>query len=131
MSNMLFAIGLLLGLDSLAVCAGLGTLRPNTVRRRWLALSFGVCDGLASLLGSALGVERLRAALAWCEWFGPALVGGYGLYVLYHAWRCQSLERFPSGGWLAFGLPIGLSLDNLVAGVGPTGFGLSAVLAAA
>jgi putative Mn2+ efflux pump MntP len=56
-------------------------------------------------------------------------VAAYALYVFYLAWRCQDLTISPGAArWLVFGLPICLSLDNLVAGKGPEVSGLPAVL---
>jgi manganese efflux pump family protein len=148
MSNNLIFIGLLLGLASLAVGIGLGAVIPDRNRRGWLALSFALCDGLASLIGSLVGIDRLRSSLSsslpWGEWLGPLAVACYGLYVLYLTWRCMNpanpttnptnpanpATNFGAARWLVFGLPICLSLDNLVAGVGTEASGMSAVLAA-
>ena len=132
MSNNLILIGLLLGLDSLAVGTGLGAAVPERNRRLWLALSFGLCDGLATLIGLIIDMDRVRSSLEWCEWLGPAAVAGYGLYVLYLAWHCQNLAANPGAArWLAFGLPLCLSLDNLVtAGAGTAASGVPAVLLA-
>ena len=44
-------LGLVLGLDSLRASLGLGVLRRSRARRLMIAVSFGVCDGLAPLLG--------------------------------------------------------------------------------
>lgn len=54
----------------------------------------------------------------WTEYLGPLLLGGYGLYVIYLARRCEETEREVGYRWMLFGLPLALSLDNLVAGVG-------------
>jgi putative Mn2+ efflux pump MntP len=110
--------GLLLGLDSLIVCFAIG-LSPGNRWRRWLPLTFALCDGLGWWLGSALG------SLVWpvAEWVGPAVVAGYGLYVL--AWARTTQRWVASGSRLVFIVPIGLSLDNLVASAampGPVGF---------
>jgi putative Mn2+ efflux pump MntP len=131
MSNNLIFIGLLLGLDSLTVGTGLGAAIPDRSRRCRLALSFALCDGLASLIGSIIGLDRLRSSLEWGEWLGPAAVACYGLYVLWLTWRCRDLATNPGAGrWLVFGLPICLSLDNLVAGMGTNASGVWAVLVA-
>jgi putative Mn2+ efflux pump MntP len=131
MSTNVAIIGVLLGLDSLAVGMGLGAVIPDWRRRCRLAFSFGVCDGLASLIGSTVGMDRVGSALLWGEWLGPAAAAFYGLYVLYLTWRCQDLTTNPgTARWLVFALPICLSLDNLLAGVGTEASGLPAVLGA-
>ena len=101
MSTNVAIIGLLLGLDSLAVGIGLGAVIPEWRRRCRLAFSFAVCDGLASLIGSTVGLDRLGSALLWGEWLGPAAAASYGLYVLYLTWRCQDLTTNPgTARWL-------------------------------
>jgi putative Mn2+ efflux pump MntP len=107
--------GLLLGLDSLIVCFAIG-LSPEIRGRRWLPLTFALCDGLGWWLGTSLG------SLAWpaAEWVGPVVVAAYGLYVL--AWARTTQRWAATGGsWLVFAVPIGLSLDNLVAGAAMSG----------
>ncbi len=131
MSTNVAIIGLLLGLDSLVVGIGLGAVIPAWSRRCRLAFSFAACDGLASLIGSTVGMDRLGFALLWGEWLGPAAAALYGLYVLYLTSRCQDLTTNPgTARWLVFSLPICLSLDNLVAGLGTDASGAPAVLGA-
>jgi putative Mn2+ efflux pump MntP len=90
-----------------------------------------MCDGLAFLIGSLIGMHHLHSSLEWGEWLGPVAVAGYGLYVLYLTWRCQDLSKnLGAGRWLVFGLPICLSLDNLVAGMGTEAAGVPVVLVA-
>ena len=91
---------LLLGLDGFLVCLAVGALPARRARRVALPLSLGVCDGLATWVGSAAGMEGVRSALAWGEWLGPAVVAGYGLYVLYLAWRCRGLATGAGNGAL-------------------------------
>src|SRR5262249_42702260 len=117
MTSSVLIVAALLGVDSFIVCLAVGALPPSTAPRRQLALAFALCDGLASLISSVVGMDRLRSSLPWSDWLGPAAVAGYGLYVLYLAWRCQNLTTSPGAArWLVFGLPFCLSLDNLVAG---------------
>jgi putative Mn2+ efflux pump MntP len=131
MSSSIIIVAALLGVDSFIVCVAVGALPRGVAPTRWLALSFALCDGLASLIGSMFGIEVLRTALPWSEWLGPAAVAAYGVYVLYLAWRCHGLTtRAGATRWLVFSLPICLSLDNLVAGMGTEASGVPAVLTA-
>jgi putative Mn2+ efflux pump MntP len=125
MTSSVVLVGFLLGLDSLAVGLGLGA----AVSRRdriLLAVAFAACDGVASLLGWVAGAAAWRTSLAWCEWLGPAAVAAYGAYVLFVAWRGR---RLAGGGRLALAVPLCLSLDNLVTGVGDSGAPVLAALA--
>jgi putative Mn2+ efflux pump MntP len=127
MSSTLPLLGVLLALDSLVVGAALGPVVSSRFGRWRLALAFGLCDGLASLLGWA---ADWRATPGVGEWLGPAAVGGYGLYVLGLAWRSRRLSEAGAGGWLVLTLPLCLSLDNLALGVGPDASAGAAALAA-
>ena len=122
MQASLVGIGLLLGLDSLFACVGLGMVSPSRARTRGLILGFAVCDGLASLTGASLGADRLGTFLRWGDWLAPVAIGLYGLFVIALAGR----SRWPGPGasgdvgrpWVLL-LPPCLSLDNLVVGFGP------------
>jgi putative Mn2+ efflux pump MntP len=129
MSISLIYIGLLLGLDSLAVGTGLGAAIQDRNRRRWLALSFALCDGLASWIGTVIGAHSLHSSMEWREWVGPSAVAAYGVYVLFLAWRCQRLTAEPSR-CLVFSLPLCLSLDNLTVGIGLEASGVPSILVA-
>jgi putative Mn2+ efflux pump MntP len=125
MSSAVIVFGMVLGLDSLLVGAGLGVLVRQPSHRIRLAVWFAVCDGLASWLGSTAGIARLGSGLHPTEWFTPAVLAGYAIYVFYLARRCRDAMRQSSSvGRLAFCVPIFLSLDNLVAGT-PTSSALA------
>jgi putative Mn2+ efflux pump MntP len=127
----LVVAGLLLGLDSFLVSVPLGATPLGASHRRWLALAFAVCDGLASFLGWFGGMAEWRTSLLFGDWLGPVAVGSYGIYVLALAWHSRRLANASRGSWLAIGLPLCLSLDNLAAGVGADGTAAgSAALAA-
>jgi putative Mn2+ efflux pump MntP len=68
-------------------------------------------------VGLAVGRPFVEAIGHWTDYLGPLAVGGYGLYVIYLAQRCKETKRDVGKGWAVFGLPLALSLDNLVAGV--------------
>jgi putative Mn2+ efflux pump MntP len=46
---------------------------------------------------------------------GASGLGAYGLYLVVHAWRNAEPEAVDDR-WMVFGLPLPLSLDNIVAG---------------
>jgi putative Mn2+ efflux pump MntP len=131
MATLLLTAGLLLGLDSFAVSLAVGTLPLSPRRRRGLALSFALCDGLASWLGSTQG-SGLHSLLDDTGRLGLAAVAAYGLYVLALARAARQAPPAGAGGgyWMVLGLPVCLSLDNLVA-AGPDLPGVPAALTAA
>ena len=114
----LVLLGFVLGLDSFRVSAGLGSLNLSPSRRKRIALAFGLCDAIAPLLGIAIGHSVIELTGRWTALIGPLVLAVYGLYTLYLAWQCQELAAADNDLWLLFGIPVSLSLDNLVAGMG-------------
>lgn len=133
MHGSILVAGLFLGLDSFLVSVPLGATRLDAAQRRRLALAFAVCDGGASLLGWITGMAEWCNSLAFFEWLGPVAVGCYGIYALGLAWYGRRLAEAGPGRWMAISLPLCLSLDNLVTGVGTdaSAIGWSALAAGA
>jgi manganese efflux pump family protein len=122
----LLLLGCALSLDSFRVSLGLGALKLRTMRQAQIVLSFGLCDALAPLVGLLIGKSIIDLAGTWAEHLGPLLLCAYGAYVIYVARRCAGKEAGEESGWIVLGLPLSLSLDNLVAGasLGMIGFPL-------
>lgn len=108
-------LGMALGFDSLQASMALGALRPCAARQVRLAVAFALCDGIAPLLGLSVGPTLVRLLSAWAGVLGPALLIGYGLhqFVIPRGAGDDDPDR---SGWVALGIPLFLSLDNLVAG---------------
>jgi manganese efflux pump family protein len=119
----LVAIGLALGVDSFQIGLGLGLSTPAVGRRVAIALSFGVCDGMAALAGLAISQSLVSVLDAWMGFVGPGLIGLYGLYMIVVASYGSRGSRGESERWALLGLPVCLSADNLVVGVGLGMFG--------
>jgi putative Mn2+ efflux pump MntP len=114
----LVLLGFVLGLDSFRVSAGLGSLNLSPSRRTRIALAFGLCDAIAPLVGIAIGHSVIELMGRWTALIGPLVLALYGLYTLYLVWQCKELDAADNDLWLLFGIPISLSLDNLIAGMG-------------
>jgi putative Mn2+ efflux pump MntP len=112
-------IGFVLGLDSFRASVGLGMV-GGWARRMRIALAFGLCDGLSPMLGLVLGEATTRSFSPWAGWVGPLTIGGFGVLTFLTAGRGESRESREGsvGTWSLLGLPLALSLDNLVAGFG-------------
>ena len=122
----LLLLGFALSLDSFRVSLGLGALKLRPTRQAQIVLAFGLCDALAPLVGLLIGKSIIARIGTWAEHLGPLLLCVYGVYVIYVAQRCAGKETREQGGWIVLGLPLSLSLDNLIAGtsLGMTGFPL-------
>jgi manganese efflux pump family protein len=109
-------LGLVLGLDSFRASLAMGSSGLGAARTVRIALAFGVCDGVAPLVGLALTRATAVYVASWSALIAPALLIGFGAYVLLKRFEDEQGEL--NGGWAIFGVPLFLSLDNLVAGVG-------------
>jgi putative Mn2+ efflux pump MntP len=116
MIEVILLLGLALALDSFAVSASVGAAGLSRSRHLGLSLSFGICDGLASLFGAMLGIGADGSSEQWLHWIGPLAVVAYALYVLLLAKLTISTDGSTDARWVVFGLPLCLSLDNFLAG---------------
>jgi manganese efflux pump family protein len=132
----LLTLAVLVGLDNLQVSAALGLMAFPPGRRLRLAVAFGLCEGLMPLAGLALGHGLLRALGPWPERVEAAVLLACGAAILLFALRERRPETNAAGTsaagrrWLLYGLPLSLSLDNLLAGVALGATGSPLVLSA-
>jgi putative Mn2+ efflux pump MntP len=127
----LLALGFVLSLDNFRTSVLLGPLRLRWRRAAQVAVVFGFFDGLAPLVGILLGHylgREIGGPVA--DDVGSIVLGVYGLYLIVQASRHAAPED-PDLRWSVFGLPMPLSLDNLVAGAGLGLAGLSPLVPAA
>ena len=122
-------LGLLLGLDSFRASLAMGAAGLGVAHVIRVAFAFGVCDGVAPLIGLAMGQTTTVCISPWTVLVGPVLLIGSGTYVLFK--RLDDESRPPEGGWAILGMPLCLSLDNLVAGVGLGALGTPVIPSAA
>jgi manganese efflux pump family protein len=122
----LVLLAVVLSLDSFRVSLGLGALKLSRLRQMQIVVAFGLCDGLAPLVGLLIGKSLVTYIGGWTEYLGPLALCAYGAYVIYVAKRCAGEEEIEPGRWMVWGVPLSLSLDNLVAGasLGMVGFPL-------
>ena len=125
----LLALGFILSLDNFRASIALGTLPFSRLRAVQVALTFGLWDGLAPLVGVLLGGYFGQAIGLYAEYVGAAVMGGYGLYLLVHSLRSAAPEELDHP-WMLFGIPLSLSLDNLLAGTSLGLLGFSPVFSA-
>ena len=75
-------IGILVGLDNLAVASGLGMLGLGRGRRLGFAVSCSCFEALAPVLGVWIGLGFAHRIGPAVEWIGPACLATCGLLVL-------------------------------------------------
>jgi putative Mn2+ efflux pump MntP len=114
----LLVLAFVLSLDSFRASIGLGALKLRRTRQAQIILAFGLCDGISPLIGLLIGKSIVAKLGPWTEHLGPILLCVYGVYVIYTARRYAKKEEAEESRWILLGLPLSLSLDNLVAGAG-------------
>lgn len=118
------ALGFFLSLDNFRSSIAIGTIPFGVRRAVQIAVVFGIWDGLAPLVGGLLGRYVGEAIGRITDYVGPALLGVYGLYLLVGALRKPAPDEIDQPWMTLFGMPLSLSVDNLLAG---TGLGLLGV----
>jgi putative Mn2+ efflux pump MntP len=127
----LLLLGLLAGIDNLQVAAAL-SVAPLSRTRRWLlAMAFSICEISSPLIGVFLAdVLRRRFHLSF-DGIGPFVVIACGLAIVWLAVRKKDdAETLINSRWTLIGLPLSLSLDNLLIGVSVTTLGYPPALGA-
>jgi manganese efflux pump family protein len=124
------ALGVALGLDNASVVMTLAA--AGTTRRVAfpLILAFAAFEALMPLVGLVLGNTAGARIGPWADIAGVAALAGVGAYILLSAFRVGAPEGLPDRTWMVLGLPLSLSADNLMAGVGLGLLGFPAVGAA-
>lgn len=119
------------GMDNFQAACALGMLPLTRVRKMALGASFGFCESASSLAGLLAG-QLVRAHVFPGRLAGAVALLISGGTILYLTWAERSVENAANDAWMIFGLPLSLSVDNLVggAGLGASGFPpiLSAIL---
>lgn len=124
------ALGFFLSLDNFRSSVAIGTIPFGLRRAVQIAVVFGVWDAVAPLVGGVLGhyVGALLGPIA--DYVGPAILGIYGLYLLVGAVRKPAPDEIDQPWVTLFGMPLSLSVDNLLAGTGLGILGFSPVIPA-
>jgi manganese efflux pump family protein len=125
----LLVLGFALSLDNFRASIALGTVPFGVRRVVQVALMFGLWDGVMPLVGLLLGGYVGEAIGPIAEVAGSIALGGYGLYLLVMALRNPEPNELDHP-WALFGIPLSLSLDNLLAGASLGLLGFSPVLSA-
>ncbi|MFE9308263.1 manganese efflux pump MntP family protein [Streptomyces sp. NPDC006706] len=120
----MLGLGFVLGLDNFRVSIALGTVPFGLKRAMQVALTFGLWDAVMPLVGLLIGREIGEAVGGVADVVGAVALGGYGLYLVISSLRNPEPDELDHP-WALFGIPLTLSLDNLVAGASLGILGLS------
>lgn len=123
-------LGFVLSLDNFRASIALGTVPFSMKRAVQVALTFGLWDGIMPLVGLLIGRQVGENIGDVAEYVGAAALGGYGVYLVVSALRNPEPDELDHP-WALFGIPLSLSLDNLLAGASLGLLGLSPWVSAA
>ncbi|GAB3167792.1 manganese efflux pump MntP family protein [Streptomyces incanus] len=126
----ILVLGFVLSLDNFRVSIALGTVPFGLKRAVQVALTFGLWDAIMPLIGLLIGRQIGEFVGGVADLVGAAALGGYGLYLVISALRNPEPDELDQP-WALFGIPLTLSLDNLVAGASLGVLGLSPWFSAA
>ncbi len=125
----LLILGFVLSLDNFRLSIALGTFKLGWRRALRTAVVFGFWDGLSPLVGVLIGRYFGQAIGPAADTLGPIVLAAYGLYLVVQGLRAEAPEDLDDRMAL-FGIPLSLSLDNLLAGTGLGMLGFSPVFTA-
>lgn len=116
MIGSLLVLGFTLSLDNFRTAVVLGGLRMRWARALRVAIVFGFWDGVAPLVGILIGHYLGQAIGSTADDVGASALGVYGLYLVVQALRTEVPDEAMNERVMLFGLPLPLSVDNIVAG---------------
>jgi len=126
----LVVLAFALSWDNFRSSVALGTVPFGLRRAVQVALVFGFWDTVAPLVGGLLGRYFGDVVGTVAEYIGPAVLGAYGVYLLVGVVRNPEPDEVDHPWVTLFGLPLALSVDNLIAGAGLGLLGFSPVVPA-
>lgn len=127
----LLIFGFVLSLDNFRLSIALGAFQPGWRHALRMAVVFGFWDGFSPLVGGLIGRYFGQAVGPVAETLGPIVLAAYGLYLVVHSLKTEEAPEKPDDRWVLFGIPLSLSLDNMLAGTGLGLLGFSPVFSAA
>ena len=113
----LLILGFALSLDNFRLAIALGAFKLSWRRALRTAVVFGFWDGLSPLVGLLIGGYFGEVIGPVADILGPIVLVVYGLYLIVRSLQSEEPEDLDDRMAL-FGIPLSLSLDNLIAGTG-------------
>lgn len=126
----LLILGLVLSLDNARLAVALGVYELSWRRALRVAVVFGLWDGISPLVGLLIGRYFGDEIGEWADLLGPIVLLTFGLFLVVRSLQTETPEDLDER-WVLFGIPLSLSLDNLLAGTGLGMLGFPPVFTAA
>jgi putative Mn2+ efflux pump MntP len=116
MLGSLLIVGFALSLDNFRTAVVLGVGQFSWKRAAQISLTFGFWDGLSPLMGILIGDYLGEKIGSTADYIGAATLAAYGVYLIAEALRTPAPDKGLDYRFALFGLPLPLSVDNVVAG---------------
>jgi putative Mn2+ efflux pump MntP len=113
----LLILGFVLSLDNARLAVALGAYDLSWRRALRVAVVFGLWDGFSPLVGLLIGRYFGEEIGEVAEYAGPIVLLVFGLYLVVQSVQTEAPKELDER-WMLFGIPLSLSLDNLLAGTG-------------
>ena len=126
----LLILGFVLSMDNFRLAIALGAFQLSWRRALRIAVVFGLWDGFSPLVGLLIGRYFGQEIGPVADTLGPIVLLVYGLYLVVRSLQTEAPEDLDERMAL-FGIPVALSLDNLLAGTGLGMLGFPPVFTAA
>lgn len=126
----LLILGFVLSLDNARLAVALGAFQLSWRRALRIALVFGIWDGISPLVGLLIGRYFGEEIGPVADLVGPIVLLVFGLYLVVRSLQTEAPEDLDER-MVLFGIPLSLSLDNLLAGTGLGMLGFPPVFTAA
>jgi putative Mn2+ efflux pump MntP len=126
----LLILAFVLSLDNFRLGIALGAFQLSWRRALRMAVVFGFWDGFSPLVGLLIGRYFGQEIGPVADTLGPIVLLVYGLYLVVRSLQTEAPEGLDERMAL-FGLPLSLSVDNLLAGTGLGMLGYPPVFTAA
>lgn len=113
-------LGLLVGLDNLQLASAFGLAGLQPKRRLLLVMSFVFFEVSMPILGMLIGHQLNENFESVAELLGPIIMIALGLYIIFTEFFQNEEEEksLVNKGWVIIMLPLMMSFDNLIAGIG-------------
>lgn len=126
----LLILGFVLSLDNFRLSIALGAFKLDWRRALRIAVVFGLWDSLSPLVGLLIGRYFGQEIGPAADTLGPIVLAVYGIYLIIRSLQTEAPEELDER-MVLFGIPLALSLDNLLAGTGLGLLGFPPVFTAA
>jgi manganese efflux pump family protein len=126
----LLVLGFVLSLDNFRLAIALGAFKLSWRRALRIGAVFGFWDAFSPLVGLLIGRYFGQAIGPVADTLGPIVLLIYGLYLVVRSLQTEAPEDLDDR-MVLFGIPLSLSLDNLLTGTGLGMLGFPPVFTAA